>query len=301
MIENLVFEGGGIRGIAFGGSLKYMEEEKMLDNIKGLAGSSAGSIISTAIAIGYTSKEIIEIMTNIDFETFKDDSWGIFRDIYRFVTQYGVYKGDSFLRWISNVIEKKTGDKDITFKQIYERYNKTLVITGCCLNKAETVYFHHENPIYENMPVALAVRISMSIPFYWKPVTYKNNVFVDGGVLNNYPIWIFDGGYIGDIDITEQDTKNSKTLGFKLVGENERNDTKLYNTNNQIKSIYDYVKSLLNALLIESERRHIKGDYWDKTICINTFNIKSLDFDLNIEDKARLINEGYSAVKKYFK
>ena len=58
-IDSLVFEGGGVRGIAFGGVIRYLEENNMLDNIKNLAGSSAGAIIATGISIGYKSDEMI--------------------------------------------------------------------------------------------------------------------------------------------------------------------------------------------------------------------------------------------------
>lgn len=299
-INYLVFEGGGIRGIGFGGCIRFMEEYDLMANIKGMAGSSAGAIVAAGVAVGYSSQEIIDVLSTTDFNSFKDDSWGVVFDIVRLFTQYGIYKGDAFFKWFSGLLEKKTGKADITFKEVYERYGRTLVITGSCLNKARSYYFHHEDPAYADMPVALAVRISMSIPLYWKAVKLGDDVMVDGGVLNNYPIFVFDGKFIGDPEVSDYSIHNTKTLGFKLMTEGERPDSTLYHVNEKINGPVDYGKAFLNAMLIQIERGHIREGYWKRTVCINTHNVSSLDFDLSEEKKKMLIHEGYIATKNHF-
>ena len=90
--ENLVFEGGGIRGIAFGGVLKYFEEHNLMKYVKRVAGSSAGAIVAAGVAIGYNGEEIIKVLDETNFEDFKDDSWGVVLDAYRFFNQYNQYQ-----------------------------------------------------------------------------------------------------------------------------------------------------------------------------------------------------------------
>jgi NTE family protein len=299
-IENLVFEGGGIRGIAFGGAARFIQEHDLLKNIKGLAGSSAGAIVAAGIAVGYESQEIIDILTQTDFNSFKDDSWFVIMDIIRLLSQYGIYKGDAFYKWISDVLAKKTGDPKITFRQVYERYGKILVITGSCLNRAKSYYFNHQDPAYADMPVALAVRISMSIPIYWKAVNLGDDIMVDGGVLNNYPLFVFDGKFIGDTDVTDEQIAKSKTIGFKLMTSDERQDNTLYHVNEKIDGPVDFTKAFINALLIQIERGHIRSGYWDRTVCINTHNISSLDFSITVDQKKTLVDEGYIAAKNFF-
>lgn len=299
-VENLVFEGGGIRGVGFGGAARFLEEHGLLAHIKGLAGSSAGAIVASALAVGYTSQEIIDELTHTDFNTFKDDSPFVIFDIIRLMSQYGIYKGDTFYKWICDVLAKKTHDPLITFRQIYERYGKVLVITGSCLNRAQSYYFNHENPKYADMPVALAVRISMSIPLYWKAVTLGDDLLVDGGVLNNYPLFVFDGKYIGDADVSDADIARSKTLGFKLMTSSESKDSQLYHVNERIEGPVDFTKALINAMLIQIERGHIRGGYWDRTVCINTHNVSSLDFSITTAQKQALVHEGYIAAKNHF-
>ena len=299
-IKHLVFEGGGIRGVAFGGSLRFMEEYDLDKNIEGLAGSSAGAIVAACVAVGYTSQEIIDVMSNTDFNLFKDDSWGVVFDIIRLFTQYGIYKGDAFYKWFADMMEKKTGKANITFKEVYERYGKTLVITGSCLNRAQSYFFHHLDENYENMQVALAVRISMSIPLYYKAVKLGEDTMVDGGVLNNYPINVFDGEYIGDPGVTDTMIDNSTTVGFKLMTESEKTDATLYHVDEKIDGPVEYGKAFINAMLIQIERGHIRDGYWKRTVCINTHDVSSLDFDLAPEKKKMLIHEGYIAAKNHF-
>ncbi len=299
-IENLVFEGGGIRGVAFGGAAQFLEEHDLLQHIKGLAGSSAGAIVAAGLAVGYTSKEVIDVLTTTDFNSFKDDSPMFIFDIIRLLSQYGIYKGDAFYKWMCDLLAKKTKDPKITFKQVYERYGKCLVITGSCLNRAKTYYFNHTDPLFADMPVALAVRISMSIPLVWKAVTLGSDLLVDGGVLNNYPLFVFDGKFIGDANVSDECIANSKTVGFKLMTSTESDDEQLYHGNNKIEGPIDFTKALINAMLIQIERGHIRKGYWDRTVCINTHNTSSLDFTLDMNQKMALVHEGYIAAKNFF-
>ena len=321
--ENLVFEGGGMRGIAFGGVLKFFEDHNLMQYVKRLAGSSAGSIVAAAVAIGYTGTEIIDILDKTDFEKFKDDSWGVVLDVYRFFNKYGIYKGDVFLTWFKNLVKEKTQDENTTFKQVYDNYGKELVITGTCLNRGQTYYFDHKN--WPNMPIALAVRISMSIPLIFKAVVIhtkdpkldkdgnpeldedgnvvmvdRADTMVDGGLLNNYPIWVFDGKHIGDSDVDESAMQKSKTLGFKLMSSLEKEDTMLYHYYEPINGIVDYMKAFISSMTIQIERGHIRKGYWDKSVSINTGDVHTLDFNLGQETKDKLIQTAYNATKNHF-
>lgn len=321
--NNLVFEGGGIRGIAFGGVLKFFEEHDLMKYIKRVAGSSAGAIVAAGVALGYNGQEIINILDKTNFNEFKDDSWGVVLDVYRFFTQYGIYKGDKFLDWFKALVKEKTGDENTTFKQIYDERGVELVITGTCLNRGITYYFEHRK--WPDMPIALAVRISMSIPLIFKSIKLhtkepdmdkdgnintdkdgnpimidREDIMVDGGLLDNYPIWIFDGKTIGDDDVNEEDMKNSKTLGFKLMSSNEKQDDQIYHYYEPINNIVDYTKAFIDSMTIQIERGHVRKGYWDKTVSINTGDIHTLDFDLPRETKDLLIHNAYEATKNHF-
>jgi len=319
--ENLVFEGGGMRGIAFGGVLKYFEEHDLMKYVKRVAGSSAGAIVAAAVAIGYNGGEVIKILGETNFNEFKDDSWGVVLDAYRFFSQYGIYKGDKFLEWFKSIVKQKTGNENITFRQLYDTYGRELIITGTCLNRAKTYYFHHKK--WPDMPVALAVRISMSIPLVFKAIRLhtkepdldengnvrhdedgnvimleREDIMVDGGLLNNYPIWVFDGETLRDIN--DDTMQQSKTLGFKLMSSVEKKDNELYHYYEKINNIVDYMKAFIDSMTIQIERGHIRAGYWDKTVSINTGHISTLDFNISPETKDELIKSGYESTKNHF-
>lgn len=297
-IRHLAFEGGGIRGVAFAGAVQFLEEHGIMENITGFAGTSAGAITAALLAVGYTADELLQTLRDTDFEQFRDDSWGVVFDIIRLFTQYGIYKGDAFFQWFSSLMERKTGNAGITFREVHERYGKDLVITGTCLNRASVYLFHHKNDRFADLPVALGVRISMSIPMFWKAVRLGDDVMVDGGVLNNYPIWVFDGEELG-VPPSGQEAQRSRTLGFKLMTQSERPDKLYWHGNDEIDGPISYGMAFLNAMLIQIERGHIKDDYWKRTVCINTHDVGSLDFGLSVEKREMLAHEGYVATKNH--
>ncbi len=283
-IENLVFEGGGVKGIAFCGAVKYLEENGIMPNVKRLIGSSAGAITAGALAVGYKSYEVEKILKETNFINFLDDSWGVIGDIYRFINEYGLYRGDIFYRWIGKFIKEKTNNENISFKQVFEKYGIDLVITGTNVDRQKAVYFNHTD--YPNMPIRLAIRISMSIPYVFRSIYFDGDYYVDGGVLDNYPIW-----YFKDIE---------KTLGFKLVNDNEKRDDQIYHVDNRIRNIKGFSINLLNSILHQIERLHVKSNYWKHTITINSLGVKTMDFNLSDDKKCELIEEGYLTTQKFF-
>ena len=99
--RNLVFEGGGVKGIAYVGAMKVLEEKNILPKIQRVGGTSAGAINAALVALGFTNAEQRDILWKLDFKNFLDDSWGVFRDTERLINKFGWYKGDFFHQWIS--------------------------------------------------------------------------------------------------------------------------------------------------------------------------------------------------------
>lgn len=283
MIENLVLEGGGVKGVAFCGAIRALEEKNLMKNIKNIIGSSAGAIIALAISIKLSSYEIEKIMKDIDFNKFLDKRWGIINKLYHFISKYGIYKGDYFLHFIEKILLQYTGNKNITFLELHKKYKTNLIITGTNLDLGVVQYFNYVD--YPNMPVKTAIRISMCIPFFFEAVKYNNDLYVDGGVLNNYPFNYF--------------TKYKKTLGFKLTGADEYKDCIIHHYDKEVKNIKNYSYNLIKALLNQIERLYINEHYWKRTITINTLGVSTTDFNLENSVKDKLISEGYRSTMEY--
>ncbi|QHM16551.1 hypothetical protein C7M30_00170 [Bacillus subtilis] len=122
--KNLVFEGGGVKGIAYVGVLKILEKYNILGNIERVGGTSAGAIVAMLVSLGYNSSELEKSLTEMDLKQFMDNDFGVVRDTFRLITDgHGWYKGKKFMEWIESRIEEKGIDKDVTFKEIQENPN----------------------------------------------------------------------------------------------------------------------------------------------------------------------------------
>lgn len=104
--RNLVFEGGGVKGIAYVGAMQILEQRGLLKHITRVGGTSAGAINALIVALGYSNAETLELLDSVDFKKFMDDSFGAIRDIRRLAREFGWNKGDFFSSWIGSVDRK---------------------------------------------------------------------------------------------------------------------------------------------------------------------------------------------------
>lgn len=282
MFKNLVCSGGGIKGIAFLGAIRVLQEHGLLEQFTGFAGSSSGAITAGLLAVRCPIGRLEKILGDTDFNLFKDDSFGVLRDTYRVFEEYGFYKGDYFQQWYADLLKEQTGTVDITFRGVYEKYGTDLKITASNLSRqCLEVYDHRKTP---DMKVSDAVRRSMSIPLFFKCVRNKEQqVLVDGGLLNNYPINLFD---------------LRETLGLKLIPAAEMPGLPEQEPES-IDDIYSYTKGLIGVMLEQIDRLHIRKDYWKVTVPIDTGTVKTTDFNLSAEQKSFLISSGYDATSKF--
>lgn len=212
-----VFEGGGVKGIGLIGAASAIEEAGY--QFVNLAGTSAGAIVATLLAAGYHTIDLKPIMSGIDFSTFEDASLighvpliGNFIDV---IFHKGLYKGDVFLNLMRKLFAVK---KIYTFRDLIipefanddcYRFKVRVVATDISCRRMlvlpQDIRDYGMAP--EDLEVALAVRMSMSIPFFFEPVKLKDSYIVDGGMLSNFPVELFDSDGVPEWP----------TFGFKLV------------------------------------------------------------------------------------
>jgi NTE family protein len=324
--RNLVFEGGGVKGIAYIGAMNILKKEGILSEIKRVGGTSAGAINATLFALDYSNAEQRRILKKLNFNNFMDDDWGKIRDTKRLIKKFGWYKGEFFHKWIGKLIEKKLGDPDATFLDLKNNGNPDLYVYGTNLSTRFGQVFSNEHT--PTTSIADAVRISMSIPLFFAAVRNKrNDVYVDGGVLNNYPIKLFDRKkYISDGKRSklaierpyykEENARflkkhpsssryvyNKQTLGFRLDSKQEIGvfrygaEPKHY----KINDLFDYIKALMSTIMESQGNRHLHSDNWQRTIYIDTLGVGTTDFNLSEGMKKKLENSGREGAEKYFK
>jgi len=323
--RNLVFEGGGVKGIAYLGALDVLAERAIIPAIERIGGTSAGAINAILLGLGFTPKETKDILWSLDFNAFMDDSWGLIRDVERLIEKFGWYKGDYFRNWIAQLIREKTGNSESTFADIEamkkKRKFKSLYFMGTNLSTAFSEVFSAEHT--PRVCVADAVRISMSIPlFFASRRSARGDVYVDGGVLDNYPVKLFDRRkYVTARNSLKTDyyravnrqikkgerpisnyVYNKETLGFRLDTQEEiavfRDHAEP--PHRKIGDFFDYTWALIHTVLEAQQSAHLHSDDWARTVYIDTLGVGTTDFDLTDQQKKALVKSGKKGAEKYF-
>lgn len=183
--KTIVFSGGGVRGFAIAGAIKYLANVGLIDKIttRKFIGTSVGSLIGFLLALRYDVIDIVDFMRRFPLKSIENLDIDCFT---RLITEHGLEHGDKFITYIRGICEHRTGNPDITFKQLTEKYNSELVCIGSNLAVAygATTFDIHTTP---DLPVWQAIRISCGIPLFFTPVIdISGGVWVDGGVTNNY-------------------------------------------------------------------------------------------------------------------
>jgi NTE family protein len=281
MIKNLVISSGGIILFSFLGSLKYLNEINYLENVTSFYGVSAGSILCTMLSLGYTIDEIHEFLIKFDILKFIGDN-----DIINLINDYGLSLGQNRDIIAQTIISYKLGEENInyTFKQLYDEKKIKLNIFATCIEDKNLWKFtYNEN---HDVPIWKALVASCNIPFLFSPIEINNKKFIDGAIIDTFPI-----SYIPKNEI-------DNTLGIYF--------DKYYYYNFDLNLDNEYLNNNLNfKYYIEIFVLNIFNKYnycYKNTIRISLpdkFKNYEFFFDINNEDKHNLINIGYKIAKNY--
>ncbi|XP_063964623.1 uncharacterized protein LOC129275250 isoform X1 [Lytechinus pictus] len=196
--ENLIFEGGGNKGLAYAGAIRELERVGIWKNIKRLGGASAGAMTAALMAIGYNSYELKEFLSMNLQGYFLDARCATCSLLPNLLRHFGWHPARRLFEWFGDRLEEQTGDADVTFKQLYDRLGKELCIVVTNLNHMDAEYCHVKTT--PNMPIRIAVRMSLAIPGLFGAVRCEkqgsHDYYVDGGVLCNYPLHCYDGWWL---------------------------------------------------------------------------------------------------------
>ncbi len=274
-----MFGGGGIRGMCYIGAIKALQEFNI--EIDSVAGSSVGAVFAALFAVGYQDEEIKELFYDFNINIFRDIN------ISMFTTDISISKGEIFLDWLREKIEKKYygsnykkgNNPKVRFKDI----EKDLNILTIDLN-TNTPYIFSKTAT-PNEEIAFAVRASASLPGLMKPVNKDNAILVDGDLIKSWPSWkIFESFNNSD----------NRLLEFRLEGSRK---------SSEIKNPVDYLNSIINTIWFLSTENvfnlYHQNDKYDY-IVIDTKEIILFDFTIEKSIKNELIEKGYEDTKKYF-
>lgn len=267
-INTLVLSGGALKGFAFLGVLKALSERKLLQDINTYIGCSIGALLATLLTAGWTYEELIEFVLETDFSELQEP------ELPKLLIHYGLDSGLKITALLGKMLKEKLDAPicQLTLKKLHELTNKNLKIVTTCLEDQSTVCLDHTT--FPNLNIIHAVRMSMSIPLFFTAVKWNNKTYVDGGLLNHFPIDFADDP--------------EKTLGALVV---------FKHSGDGVMSFQEFLASVFGCLFKFAASVN-KAKLPEKTIFIES-NCNGIDFKMDKITKQCLINIGYSESVKF--
>lgn len=287
-----VFSGGGVKGFAYVGVLEAWEEKNL--QVERAAGTSAGAIIAGFLAAGYHYKDIKELMKTLDVQNLADPpllakvlpatKW-----LFLYF-QLGLYKGEKLEAWLRDALSKRNvyqfGDlKPGVLKVVVSDLSlgKLVVIP----DDLERVYGIHP----DTFSVAAAIRMSAGFPYFFMPkaIQGKNkqkSIIVDGGLLSNFPLWIF----------SEAEEKQARpVIGVKLTDPSTSVEPR------EIRNALNMFPSLFATMKQAHDNRYISKHQAGHIIFVPTPEQNSMNFNITEESREKLRQIGKESSEKFLR
>ena len=314
-----IFEGGGVRGVAFLGALRCCSDLGI--RWRKLAGTSAGAITAAVLATDLSIDDLEELLGQLDYSIFltqknsplilngdpADDlqspAWTLlFLTISR---QMGEYSSQPFRQWLEATLARGHLHTFADVKQLVKDRELKVVISNLSRGEmlvipddlhrresadSDALYEELQLKSAEDFSVAEAVRLSMSIPLFFEPGKLGNDLIVDGGILSNFPLWIYDK-QSGSTPVAPR----WFTFGFRLVDTGLENQMKI---NNPVSMLSAMFTTMMKARDRYHQREMDKGRVIN--IDVTEAAVTATDFNLDADRKANLYRLGYLYTKRFF-
>lgn len=302
---DLVFEGGGVKGIGLAGAYRALSDHGY--QAQCVAGTSAGAITAALVAAGYTGAELEQVVLHeMKFTDFEDPSalgrLGAPGDAAEFFLHRGIHSGNYFLTWMRARLAAKG---KATFADLRnpdqsdpKRAYLLRVIASDLTGRSMLVLPDDAAKLgvpSDELEIALAVRMSMSIPVFFRPVVADGHTIVDGALLSNYPIWLFDA--------PPGQPPAFPTFGMVLVAPSQT--APLVPTDGgsappaPVKSPVDFAKAIAETMMEARDRFYVEEANYARTIPIPTLGVRTTDFDISPERARALFESGKQAADDF--
>jgi predicted acylesterase/phospholipase RssA len=278
--HSMVLSGGAFRSITIVGCIKFLEEQNLMRNITTFVGTSAGSIIGLLAVLGMSSRDMAMFIKDITTKDYIKDL--DMSEVLNLFQTYGVNSGTIIEQLVSEALTQKLGLGDITFLELAKHTGKNLVVCVGNISKEREEFWSVDTT--PSMSVIKAIRASCSLPIIFTPVTYKGDIYVDGGLYNNFPIDFFKGSNFADV------------VGVRVRSLPD----------NTVDSLFSYMNRLLTSTMNVACRKNTPQYLIDNVVSMDLEDRALFTFDefkLNITNEAidAYVSRGYSEAKKQLK
>ena len=316
IFENLVFRGGGVRGIAYIGAVAELEKLGVMNNIKRVGGSSVGAIAALVVSLRLPLEKIEEGFSTLNFSRIPqtrttEQTPALLKPLdlascsQRLTKDFGWYSSEYFYEWLKSLISEYAHGKPMaTFSDLKALgYRELYVVVSNLTKRQSEVLSVQTTP---HIAVADAIRMSMSIPLYFEAMRFNGkelgdgDIYVDGGLLDNYPVHIFDTPSRTKLLASQKQKVNLRTLGLFLYSQKSEGKNEAENPT----SLIQYINLLMDNLYSTYQLTSKTPDKIDmhRTIRIGDCGVSSTDFSIKAGDEKfnALYESGKSAVQSFF-
>jgi NTE family protein len=302
---DLVLEGGGVKGIGLVGALNVLEEHGY--GFKRIAGTSAGALVGSLVASGISAERLHQLMRDAPYSKFADGgflerSWP--GKAFDLVFRQGFFSGSYLRNWLDDRLRElgTTTFSDLAYQDperpLPPDRQFRLVMTASDISQGVLQYLpwdyrRHFGRAPGEQRVSLAVRASMAFPFFFRPVRLKTaggetSWLLDGGMLSNYPIDVFD--------VPRGVAPRWPTFGVKLSARPNPGSVVV----NKVTNTLDMTEAMLRTMVGFYDRMHIEDLHAiSRTIFVDSGDVDPVDFDISRRQREELYERGREAATKF--
>jgi predicted acylesterase/phospholipase RssA len=259
------------------GAIKLFAEYGILNKIKYYYGTSIGALIVTCLNLGWNIEETLKFSVGFPIGCI------IEFDIDTFIDNYGLVPNINYETLLKKIIKFKGFDENITFKQLYDLTGKELHLITYSLKDNVSVDLN-----YVSMPdlqIWRGLYMTSALPVLIPPFEYKDNLYIDGGIVENFPM----------NRIKKENT--NKTIG--ICADSYKTSWDVLKEKLSDKDIVNYLEYSLELIKIMftktvkyNSSNYVKL-YFNNTMGPST----TLNFTIDTETKHKIISDGYEQTK----
>lgn len=186
-IKHLVLSGGGAAGFTVYGALKYLNKKNFfnLSDIKSIYASSAGSIIAGLVMLSENWDMLDDYILKRPWDKLININPTSLLNLWQ---KKGIFNEEMIKVILKPFLQAKEFDENITLKQLYEKTNIEIYMYTTNINslELETVSLSYKS--HPDLEFYKAITMSSAFPLMFMPICDASNCYVDGGLLNNFPL-----------------------------------------------------------------------------------------------------------------
>ncbi|KAJ3035277.1 hypothetical protein HDV00_004095 [Rhizophlyctis rosea] len=296
LANTIVLSGGGVLGLASLGALDYLCRNGLQlssSHVDTLVGTGAGAMVATLLCIGYAPAEIKDIMLVTDLSRLfhVNQERLTLQNLENLIECKGVDTGERLMGFLYDLFMDKGVDPRITFRELHSTLKKRLHVVATDVDEIHPVYFSEVS--HPDLRVLDAVRLSISIPWWFTAGEYQGNVFSDGGLSDNFAI-----SYAQNLTRL---AKNPKIIGIHTRSTKRHKSTDLLHFSRNV------IRACLENVNRHSHHFRSGGDSDIFIVCITVCDFEVTDFGIDSSQKQDLYDTGsrmaeearLSAIKEY--